>query len=441
MKNPKYPENLSRRLFLQASAGAAALAALPAQSQAKSINTNARVVIVGAGAAGISLANRLARQLDGATITLAGARQAHLYQPGYTLIGSGLWPEKKVQSTTDEWLLSSINWVASDAEAFDPERQVVRLMNGEELAYDILAVATGCQLNYDLIEGMSADLIGKNGIGSVYAGPQAASATNSLIENLVTAGSGRALFTLPHTALKCAGAPIKMTFTTLSRMEDSGNRDGFDVNFMSPNENRVFGVPFYNEFVLNRFQEQRVALHNQVRLTAIDANAQIAYFSQADGTTKAEKYDFIHVVPPMSAPDAIKNSDLVWQEGGMAGEWLEVDQYTLQHRRYDNIFGVGDVAGTPFGKTAASVKMQVPTVEANIINFLQGQELSAKYNGYTSCPLITGIGKAMLAEFGYGAELMPSFAFIDPKKESWAVWVMKEKMLQPAYYAMLRGRI
>lgn len=441
MSDAQFPNKLSRRLFLQSSVGAAALAALPAQSQATSIKTNARVVIVGAGAAGISLANRLARQLEGAKITLAGARQAHLYQPGYTLVGSGLWNPKKVESTTEEWLLKSIKWVASDAQAFDPVQQKVRLDNGEELPYDILAVATGCQLNYDAIDGMSADLIGKNGIGSVYAGPQAAAATNTLIEGVLNKGSGRTLFTLPHTPLKCAGAPIKMTFTTLSRMEDSGKRDGFEVNFMSPNDNRVFGVPFYNEFVLNRFQEQSVKQHNQVRLTAIDANAKTAYFSQADGSTKAENYDFIHVVPPMSAPDAIRNSDLVWQEGGMAGQWLEVDQYTLQHRRFGNIFGVGDVVGTPFGKTAASVKLQVPTVETNIIDYLQGRELSAKYNGYTSCPLITGVGKAMLAEFGYGAELMPSFAFIDPKKESWAVWVMKEKMLQPAYYAMLRGRI
>ncbi len=431
----------SRRSFLQASLGLAAAASLAAPSlMARPLRTNVRILILGAGAGGLSIASRLARQLEGASISLVGARQNHYYQPGYTMIASGLWRPGKVVSQTQDWLPRGVDWINQDALSLDPDAQQVGLANGQLLSYDLLIVATGCQLNYQDLEGMSPELIGQHGIGSVYASPEAAAITSQMIDDYRDQG-GRAIFTLTHTPLKCAGAPIKMTFTTLSRLEATGQRQRYQVDFFSPNDNRVFGVPFYNDFVLQRFAEQQVGMFHQHRLTGIDAPSKTAYFRTSDGSTSSQSYDFIHVVPPMSAPDLIRQSPLAWQQGGMAGQWLEVDQYSLQHLRYPNVFGIGDVNGIPFGKTAASVKLQVPTVEQNILAYLQQQELPAKYNGYTSCPLITGIGKAMLAEFGYGAELLPSFSFIDPKEESWAVWIMKEKMLQPAYYAMLRGHI
>jgi sulfide:quinone oxidoreductase len=347
----------------------------------------------------------------------------------------------RVVTQTRDWVPADVRWIEADAAGFNPDNRQVSLTNNETLDYDLLVIATGCQLNYEEIDGMSAALIGQQGIGSVYAGPEAARATDNAIEGLIAQGEGRAIFTLAPTPIKCAGAPLKMTFTTLSRLEDTGIRERFDVDFFTPFRQRVFSVPVYNDFVLERWQAQQVGLYDERRLVAIDAAAKTALFRHASGATEQQSFDFIHVVPPMSAPDAVRHSELAWQDGAMAGEWLETDQYTLQHRRYPEIFGIGDVIGTPFGKTAASVKKQAPVLEENILSFLAGQPLQARYNGYTSCPLITSIGRAVLAEFGYGGELMPSFPFISPTEESWAVWVMKEKMLQPAYYAMLNGRV
>jgi sulfide:quinone oxidoreductase len=403
--------------------------------------TSARILIIGAGAAGLATANRLQRSLAGARITLVGARQPHLYQPGFTLVASGLWDRQQVITDTRDWIPGGVRWVEADAVAFDPQARQVALSNGASEAYDVLIIATGCQLNYADIDGMTPELIGQNGIGSVYASPAAAEATNNQIEQLIARGEGRAIFTLPPTAIKCAGAPLKMTFTTLNRLEDTGRRDQFDVNFFTPFSQKVFSVPVYNEFVLNRWQQQGVNLHDNCTLTGIEPENRTAYFSRENGETVREDFDFIHVVPPMSAPDAVRQSELAWQDGSWAGQWLEVDQYSLQHRRFPEIFGIGDVIGTPFGKTAASVKKQAPVLEENILSYLAERPLEARYNGYTSCPLITRIGQAVLAEFGYGGELLPSFPFIDPTEESWAVWVMKEKMLQPAYYAMLNGRV
>lgn len=444
MKNDinKYLLSMNRRRFLKLGVGASLLTGFSGQfAQASKLSSNAKILIIGGGAAGISMANRFSSSLDGAQITMVGARKNHIFQPGQTLIASSLWDKNQVITSTQEWLPNDVNWIAEDALAFDPDNKRVSLSDGQTLSYDVLIIATGCQLNFDLIDGMSADLIGKHGIGSVYAGPEGAEKTNTMIQQCIDKGEGNAIFTLADTAIKCAGAPLKMTFTTLDRFERTGNRDRFNVSFVTPFKNRVFSVPFYNEFVLNRWQEQDVNFFDQQKLTAIDADNQRATFTTPEGKKIEKDYDFIHVVPPMSAPDPIRQSELVWKTGGMAGNWVEVDQYHMQHLRYPEIFALGDVAGVPFGKTAASVKTQAPVVEQNVLSFLQGKELQAKYNGYTSCPMITAIGKAMLAEFGYGGKLMPSFPFIDPKKESWAVWIMEEKMLQPAYYAMLNGKV
>ncbi|OOV86211.1 NAD(P)/FAD-dependent oxidoreductase [Oceanospirillum linum] len=439
LKHPTH--NPGRRQFIKWGIGGAAASVLPFGIAFARQKTQARILILGAGAAGTAMANRLNNALSGASITIVGKRPQHYYQPGYTLIASGLWQTEQVATPTRDWLPSEISWIPSDVAELFPDKRAVSLKDGQTLEYDLLVVATGCQLNYSEIEGMSPELIGQKGIGSVYASAEGATATNRQIESLIRAGEGRALFTLSDTPIKCAGAPLKMTFTTLSRLEDTGRRDAFQVDFFTPFQNKVFSVPVYNDFVLDRWQEQNVGLYDQRVLTAIDVERQEATFTTANGQRQQEAYDFIHIVPPMSAPDAIRHSELAWQEGPMAHQWLEIDQYSLQHRRYPEIFGVGDVIGTPFGKTAASVKKQAPVAEANILSYLADRPLAAKYDGYTSCPLITSIGKAILAEFGYGGELMPSFSFIDPTEESWAVWVMKEKMLQPAYYAMLNGQV
>lgn len=435
--SPSQP--LRRKLLLGLAAGATA--ASPVALLAKPLQSQAHIVILGAGAAGIAMANRLRRSITGAHITLVGARAQHHYQPGYTMIASGLWQPERVLSSTGQWLGNGIDWLAQDVTAIDAREQRVTLSNQRQLTYDLLVVATGCQLNYHEIEGFDVSMIGQHGIGSVYASPAAAQATSAQIDALVSKGEGRALFTLSNTPLKCAGAPLKMTFTTLSRLEKTGQRERFQVDFFSPYQKRVFAVPTYNDFVLKRWQEQQVGFFDQRVLTGLDAPNRSAFFTHADGSQSRESYDFIHLVPPMSAPDVVRASDLVWREGPFANDWLEVDQYSLQHRRYPNVFGVGDVIGTPFGKTAASVKMQAPVAERNILAFLSGQPLPARYNGYTSCPLITSIGRAILSEFGYEGKLMPSFGFISPTEESWLVWMMKEQMLQPAYNAMLHGKV
>lgn len=463
MSKSSFPfESVSRRNLLKLGVGAGVVGPLTlGASSTQAINTSVHVVIVGAGSGGTSMASRLTRALNGARITIIDTRERHHYQPGWTLVASGVWDKNKTISKTDDWLPSSVNWVKGMVAEYDPDHNRVLLEDGQEIAYDQLIVACGLQLRYERIEGMDTALIGQGkGVGSVYASIEDAEKTNTEIDQWVASGGGTGLFNLPPTALKCAGAPLKMTFTTLSKLEGSGQRDNFNVEFMTPSGG-LFGVPFYNDFVKQRFEEQGVQRNDFWTLKGIDAEAKTAtylvkgersgsassgHYTQGEegGIQEWEEtkdYDFIHVVPPMTAPDSILNSPLVFQDDEAFPTWMKVDRETLQNPDYANVWGIGDVMGMPSNKTAASVKMQASVLEQNFIAALQDRPLPARHNGYTSCPLITGIGKAMLVEFGWDSKLLPSFSFIDPKEESWTVWVMKERMLRPAYFAMLEGKI
>lgn len=442
-KNKRSEVTLSRRAFLSFSGATAALAAagatgLLASAPAQAQKTNARIVIVGAGAAGIALSSRLSRALDGARITIIDRREAHFYQPGLTLVATGVWKPGKVESRNSDHLPRDINWVRDMVAEYDPDNNEVITQGGERIGYDYLLVASGLQVNYSAIEGMSADLIGSNGIACVYDNPSHASRSWKMISEFSQRG-GVGLFTRPPGDMKCAGAPLKMAMLTEYRLREAGTRNRAKLHYLPPGGG-LFSQPAINDFLKTHLPEERgftIDWHHP--LTAIDPGARQATFKTPDGPRTLD-YDLIHVVPPMSAPDAVRNSPLAWQEGPFAG-WLEVDRHTLQHRRYPNVFGVGDVVGTPIGKTAASVKAQTPVAAGNLIDVIAGRQPTQSYNGYTSCPLITEVGQAILVEFDYDLKMVPSFSFIDPTKQHWVPWVLKDRLLQSAYNAMLRGQI
>jgi sulfide:quinone oxidoreductase len=410
----------------------------PANASEKKIQTKAKILIAGAGAAGLSIAAQLAKRLEGAQITLLDKRKEHLYQPGFTLVAAGLKPQNYTVSTTAEYVPAGVKWIEEAVSEFDPAGNKVVTESGQSIAYDFLVVATGLRLDYGAIEGMDLNLIGKNGIGSVYAGPAYAAKTWQTMSDFADKG-GVGVFCRPKTEMKCAGAPIKYTFITDDYLRRRGNRGKAELIYAAHNK-VLFSVPIVSEKIRMLYQDRKVKVNYDHVLSAIDPGKRIATFVTPTG--KAEtSYDFINVIPPMRAPEAVRNSPLRWQEGPFAGDgWMEVDKGTLRHKRFANVFGVGDVAGVPKGKTAASVKWQVPVAVEHLIASLEGKTSSLIYTGYTSCPLITRLGRAMLVEFDYQDNLVPSFpGVIAPLEELWITWVMKTIALKPTYIAMLRG--
>lgn len=419
-------------------AGLALGAAVPRSEATTVVRTTARIVVVGGGAAGTAMANRLARRLEGAAITVVDPRREHLYQPGYSLVAAGLKPAAYViDGRTRDWLPAGVRLLEEEAAEIDPEARRVTTRSGTRLEYDFLIVATGLELDWSAIEGFSLDLVGKNGIGALYAGPEFAERTARAVRGFAEKG-GVAVFTRPNTEMKCAGAPIKHTFIVEDIVATAGNRKKSEIVYCS-NSKVLFSVPIVSERVRMLFHERGIQIRYEHVLRAIDPVRRIATFATPEGT-KEIGYDYIHVVPPMRAPEVVRNSPLPWAERWKGQYWVEVDQKTLRHRRYPEVFALGDVAGVPKGKTAASVKWQAPVVEDQLVSQIQGREGTETYNGYTSCPLITRIGRAMLIEFDYNDNLLPSFpGVIAPLEELWITWLMKEIALKPTYNAMLRG--
>lgn len=433
----------SRRAFLGVLGAGIAAGAVGGSAKAAKVSTKARIVVIGAGAAGTALANRLVERLDGAEITVIDGRADHLYQPGLSLVAAGLKPAAYTVSKTADWLPRAITLLAEPAAAIDPVAKTVSTASGKTVAYDFLVVAPGLVLDHGAIEGFSLDLVGKDGIGALYAGPDYAARTWEAASKFTEEG-GVGLFTRPATEMKCAGAPLKHTFLIEDIASRAVGKGKYEMHYAAP-QTALFGVPIVSEKVRMLFGERGIATHYSHTLKAIDPGRRIATFTTVDAegaaSTAEMAYDYLHVIPPQRAPDIVRQSGLSWADKWTDQGWVEVDQKTLRHRRFPEVFALGDVAGVPKGKTAASVKWQVPVVEDHLVAAIEGKEGTAAYDGYTSCPLITRVGRAMLVEFDYNNNLVPSFpGLIAPLEELWISWLMKEVALKATYNAMLRGK-
>ena len=342
---------MKRREFLGLAALGGAAAALPvteAKPARAQVSTSARIVIVGAGAAGTALANRLSERLAGARITIIDPRTTHLYQPGLTLVATGLKPASYVTSDESRWLPKGIDWIREKVAAVDAETRTVSTESGRTIGYDWLVLAPGLVLDYGAIEGFSVDMIGENGIGGLYGGPEQAARTWQAARKFTEEG-GIGIFTRPATEMKCAGAPLKHAFLIDDIARRAGNTGKMNMIYTAP-QSSLFGVPIVAEKVRMLFEDRGINTIMQRTLTALDAGAKRATFATGDGNEEID-YDYIHVIPPQRAPDFIRQSGLSWSDKWTDQGWVEVDMHTLRHLRYPDIFALGDVAGVPKGKT------------------------------------------------------------------------------------------
>ena len=430
----------SRRGFLGlAGAGGAALALGAGQAQAAKVRTNARILVLGAGAGGAAIANRLTERLDGAQITVLDGRPQHWYQPGFTLIAAGLRKADYAISSTEQWLPRGITFVNEYAAELDPEANRVTTTGGQRIEYDYLIVSTGLVLDWDAIEGFDLSMVGpETGISAHYASPEHAEKSWQALDKFTDEG-GVGVFGRPATEMKCAGAPVKICFLGEDIATTKGNRGKCEFIYNTPGTN-LFGVPVIHHRVRQIMDERDITYNYRWTLTSIDVAAKTATFDTPEFEETLD-WDHINIIPPQRAPEVIRESGLSWADRWADQGWIEVDMHTLRHARYANVFGIGDINGVPKGKTAASVKFHVPVVEDHLVAEIAGREGTQSYDGYTSCPLITKIGRAMLVEFDYHDNLTPSFpGLIAPLEELWISWLMKEVALKATYNAMLRGR-
>lgn len=394
------------------------------------------IVIVGAGAAGIAVASSLLARDRDLDIAIVDPADVHYYQPGWTLVGGGVFKPADTARVMGAVLPRGVRWIKSAVAAFEPERNVVLLEGCRVLKYRQLIVCPGLKLNWDGIEGLP-DTLGRNGVTSNYR-YDLAPYTWELVSRF---NGGNALFTQPPMPIKCAGAPQKAMYLSCDEWRRKGVLSSANVQFHNAGA-VLFGVADYVPALMEYVQKYNIHLNFGHNLTAIDGARRLATFTHAtaDGGKETLEcpFDMIHVVPPQTAPDFVRASPLADAAG-----WVDVDQATLRHKKYENIFGLGDAGNTPNAKTAAATRKQAPVVANNVLFNLGKVARQARYDGYGSCPLTVERDKIVLAEFGYGGTLAPSFPrwLIDGTRPSTLAWLLKERLLPPLYWeAMLKGR-
>lgn len=431
---------ITRRTLLKTGATLGVAGALGAGAwELSKTTTKARILITGGGAGGLALSNKLLHYFDGIEITIVDPRGYHWYQPGQTLLLAGAYKQDSdVVAANETYLDNRVTWIEEAVAEYHPDNNQITTTSGKNLSYDYLIVATGLELRYDLIEGLDTGEIGQNNIASIYLSPEAGIASHKQALAFAQSKGGQALFTRPQGAMKCAGAPMKATNLVEFFVRQAGNRDAFNFEYLT-SEHFLFSVKAFDQRLKGIWQERQITPNYEHTLSALDSAARTATFILPDQSSRTLEWDFIHVVPPMTAAKSLRESELA-DTSAFKG-YLEVDKYSLQHTRYPNVFGIGDTVGTPIGKTAASVKSQLPVVAENLRALINDAPLPAKWGGYTSCPMILDVGHAMLWEFDYSLEPMTALPFevVDPLKKSQLAWVMEKSLIRPVYDVMLHG--
>lgn len=434
-------------------------------------DAKAKIVIVAGGLSGIATAARLSNSLSSPNITIIEPNENSVsYQPGNTFIGAGLYEKKDVMYSTKDFLPKEVTLIKDKAVEFDPQNNKLLISSGKTIKYDFLVIAAGLVLDFTKIKGLEEigdvytsedskqmnEVLSNTGVSSIYnmdGAVQTWKNMQKLIEEAKTGKKLKAVFTHPNTAVKCGGAPKKIMYLMNARLNEEAVRDNVNMTFYA-NSGKMFSVKEYESAIIKQFKARDMKYKLQHNLQEVDLKNKIATFDnfwqekgeydedieEYDMITKHQKvevpYDFLHIAPPMKAASEIANSQIGSRKG-----WVPVNKETLQHVKFKNIFSLGDIAAIPLGKTGGSVRKQYKVLCDNLIASMEGKEMPSKYDGYTVCPIITDIGKVMLAEFDWSMKPTPSFP-LDPTQERYIWWILKSYILKPmTQYGMLSGKV
>ncbi len=426
-----------------------------------------QIVVIGGGTGGIMTASRLLREGKNLDIAVIEPADTHYYQPAWTLVGANTYSFEKTARPMSEVMPSGVKWYKEFVTSFQPEDNSITLKNGDVIAYDYLVVSPGLRMAPELVEGLT-EAMDKGVVCSNYTD---ARHTWDVLKNFK---GGTALFTQPTTPIKCGGAPQKIMYLAEDHFRKSGVRDNTKVLFATAGS-VIFGVKPIAKTLMSVIDRKDINVRFFHQLVGVDGKNQIAWYKLAkepdgavvtddkhtvqdldktiqynykdvkvtiDGDRYGIHFDMLHLAPPQASPKFVASSPLANADG-----WLDVDHFTLKHNKYDNIWGLGDVAALPTAKTGAAIRKQVPVVIDQLLARTQDAQLKGKkYNGYSSCPLVTGYGKMVLAEFDYDKNFTPDpelkkMLIFDSSKEHWRLWILKKYILPYLYWnKMLKGK-
>ena len=397
---------------------------------AQNRSSHHRIVIVGGGTAGITVAAKLKRRSRAGDVAIIEPSDKHYYQPAWTLVGGGTYSREKTEREEASLIPSGATWVRDAVTELRPEENCVQIRGGKKVGYDFLVMAPGIQIDWGKVTGLE-ESIGKDGVCSNYS-YDTVSSTWGFIQGF---RGGNAVFTQPSTPVKCAGAPQKIMYLADHYFRKRGIRDRTEVLFTTGIA-VMLGAKYYGDVLRQVAARRGIDVRFKHDLTEIRPQTREAVFRDLENDKEVVlTYDLMHVTPPMSAPDFLKGSPLANEAG-----WVDVDPQTMRHRRFPNVFALGDASSLPTSKTGAAVHAQAPILVDNLVAALDGNPPAGQYDGYTSCPVVTGYGKLIMAEFDYEGNPKETFPF-DQRKERLSMYLVKKYILPRLYWnGMLRGR-
>jgi sulfide:quinone oxidoreductase len=394
-----------------------------------------KIIIVGGGNAGLSVAARLIKKDKSLDITIIDPSAKHYYQPAWTLVGAGIFDISKTVRNQADYIPEGTTWIKDAVTTFLPGENKVVCTSGKSYGYDAMIVCPGIQLDWQKIKGFK-ETLGKNEVSCNYSF-EIAPYTWDLIKNFK---GGTAVFTNPVSPVKCGGAPHKIMYLACDYWRKQGILDKCDVHYLS-GAGAIFGVKEYAATLAEVVKKDNIKTHFGVNVVELDGTNKTIYYEEKNEAGVVErkemKFDMCHAVPPQSAPDFIKNSEL--SDANNPYGYVEVNKSTLQHSRFANVFALGDCTNAPCSKTGAAIRKQAPVVVQNVLAVLNNQQMHGEYTGYSACPIPTQYGKLMLAEFDYTNTPTMTFPF-DQAKPRWTMWILKTKILPWLYWnKILKG--
>lgn len=421
------------------------------------ITKHHQVVIIGGGTAGIMVAAQLMRADKKLDVAIIDPATKHYYQAAWTLVGAGTYKFSETERDEEDLIPNGVKWIRYAATEILPDENKVVVDHNTEVTYDYLVVCPGIKFDFDAVEGLR-ETMNKNGVCSNYIDPEY---TWEVLKNFK---GGNAIFTQPATPIRCGGAPQKIMYMADEHFRRIGVRGKTKISFITPGT-VIFGVPEFAKTLMEIVDRKGIELRFFHKITRIDGPNKMVYYSILDSADNPDKlyhnktalgeqmvsstevaipFDMLHLAPPQSAPDIVRLSKLAHQEGPDKG-WMNVDINTLQHKGYPNVFGLGDTAALPTAKTGAAIRKQAPVLVGNLLHLIRQKpgELNPGYEGYSSCPLVTGYSRMLLAEFKYNNvrdsdKLLSSF--VDTTKEQYSMWLLKKHALPFMYWnLMLKG--
>ncbi len=353
------------------------------------------LLILGGGTAGTITANKLHKRLDKAEwdITVVDRDDKHDYQPGYLFIPFGIYQPDEVTKSRRKYLDDDIPLIYAEIDRVDAEARTVSLMDGRVLPYDQLVIASGVTPRPDQTPGMDDEGSWYESVFDFYT----YAGTTALAEKLKTWKGGRLVVNIVEMPIKCPVAPLEFTFLADAFFTDRGMRDKVEIVYVTPLD-AAFTKPIAAKAFGTMLEDKGVRLEPEFMLERVDTETK----SLVSYDEREVPYDLLVTIPLNMGADFVARSGL-----GNELNLVPVDKQTLQSKKYDSIFVLGDANDIPASKAGSVAHFEIEGFVENFLDHVSGRPMTHTFDGHANCFIETGHGKAMLIDFNYVTEPLP----------------------------------